>query len=678
MYVRHRCTKRSMGLAMIGASTRMERIMTSTPLWQPDATAADTTLIGRFAARHAPANAVRNPAALHEWSINDPEAFWSAVWADGEVIGEAGATVLQPGASMREARWFPGASLNYAENLLRRRDAGDAIVFWGEDEVKCRLSHAELYRAVAQVAAAMRELGVVAGDRVAAWLPNVPETVVVMLAATSIGAIFTSASPDFGVDGVFDRFGQCCPKLLFACDAYLYNGKVIDCLPKVAALSGRLPGLRRVVMVPYLHAEASLDGVAHARSWADFISAFRHQTEIRFERLPFDHPLFIMYSSGTTGVPKCIVHRAGGVLLQHLKELRLHSDVRPGDRLFYFTTCGWMMWNWQVSALACGATLLLYDGAPLMADGALLFDLADAEHMTHFGTSAKFLDAIDKAGLVPARTHRLADLRVMLSTGSPLVAERFDYVYRSIKTDLQLASISGGTDIVSCFVLGHPLLPVWRGEIQCAGLGMAVTVFDDEGQSMAPGGKGELVCTRPFPSMPIGFWGDEDGSRYRAAYFERYDGVWHHGDFCARTEHDGFIIHGRSDATLNPGGVRIGTAEIYRQVEALDAVAEALVVGQEVGDGDTQVVLFLRMQAGCVLDDALRQQIGARIREHASPRHVPARILEVAEMPRTRSGKLVELAVREIIHGRPVRNVQALANPEVLASFARHPGLRDG
>ena len=645
------------------------------PLWQPSRARVADAALSRFmqqvAARHG--IGVGDYDALHAWSVSDIESFWSEFWDFAGVIGDKGGRVLLDGDRMPGARWFPDASLNYAENLLRRRDEADALVFWGEDEVKNRLSHAELYRQVAHFAAALRDMGVGQGDRVAAFMPNMPETVVAMLATASIGAIFTSASPDFGVQGVLDRFGQTEPRVLVAVDGYHYNGKQVDCLGKLAEIASQLPSLQRVVVVPYVHQQPDIAGIAHARLLADFVAFFIHETEIPFERLPFDHPLFIMYSSGTTGVPKCIVHSAGGALLQHQKEHQLHADVGPGDRLFYFTTCGWMMWNWLVSGLATGAAVLLYDGSPFVCDGDVLFDYADAEAMTHFGTSAKFIDHLAKIGRRPIDSHRLDSVRVMMSTGSPLVPEGFAYVYDAIKRDLCLSSISGGTDILSCFVLGCPILPVYAGEIQCKGLGMAVEVFDEDGRPIT-GEKGELVCTRPFPSMPVGFWNDADGARYRAAYFERFDNIWCHGDFCEETGHGGLIIHGRSDATLNPGGVRIGTAEIYRQVEKLDEVVESLVIGQD-WERDVRVVLFVKLRDGLTLDDALVDRIKQTIRANTTPRHVPARVLQVADIPRTKSGKIVELAVRNVVHGRPVRNIEALANPEALAHYADRPEL---
>ena len=649
------------------------------PLWTPSAERIETANVTSFRRTAEKRWSVSLPDydALYDWSVAHPEQFWVSVWEDGGVVGERGDTVLVDGDRMPGAKWFPQARLNFAQNLLRSRDSHDALVFWGEDQVKNRMSHGELYRAVAQFAAALREQGIEKGDRVAAFMPNMPETIVAMLAAASIGAIFTSASPDFGVQGVLDRFGQSEPKVLIACDGYFYGGKTIDCLDKLGDIARQLPSVRRVVVVPYVHMAHDLGKVPHARMYADFVKPHHHVTDIDFELLPFDHPLYIMYSSGTTGVPKCIVHCAGGALLQHLKEHRLHSDVKPKDRVFYFTTCGWMMWNWLVSGLAAEATLLLYDGSPFASDNTILFDYADAEGMTHFGTSAKFIDAAAKFGLKPRETHSLASVRALMSTGSPLVAEGFEYVYREIKADLQLSSISGGTDIISCFVLGSPVLPVWRGEIQCRGLGMAVDVWDDDGNPVR-GEKGELVCAKPFPVMPLGFWGDDDGSKYHAAYFDRFPNVWCHGDFCEITAHGGLVIYGRSDATLNPGGVRIGTAEIYRQVEKLHEVVESLVIGQDwppQNPSDVRVVLFVKLREGMTLDADLIKRIKQTIRDNTTPRHVPAKVLQVTDIPRTKSGKIVELAVRHVVHGRAVKNQEALANPEALALFRDRPEL---
>jgi acetoacetyl-CoA synthetase len=562
---------------------------------------------------------------------------------------------------MPGAKWFPDGRLNFAENLLRDRDGSDAIVFWGEERIRRRLSRADLHDLVSRLAQALRAAGVGKGDRVAGYLPNLPEGVAAMLATASIGAIWSSCSPDFGVQGVLDRFGQIAPKVFFCADGYLYGGKEFDSTEKARDILAQLPGAPRCVTVPYIGSGAVVGEALEA-----FIGPFA-AAPIAFEPVEFNHPLYILYSSGTTGVPKCIVHGTGGTLLQHVKEHQLHSDLRPGDRLFYFTTLGWMMWNWLVSGLASGATLLLYDGSPFVSRGRILFDLADAEGMTHFGTSAKFIDAIAKINLKPRETHRLEQLRVMLSTGSPLVAEGFDYVYASIKQDLCLASISGGTDIVSCFVLGNPAGPVWRGEIQAKGLGLAVEVYDEDGRPLRSG-KGELVCSRPFTAMPLGFWNDPDGAKYRAAYFERFPNVWRHGDWCEETAHGGLVIYGRSDAVLNPGGVRIGTAEIYRQVERLDEVVESLVIGQDWA-GDVRVVLFVKLREGLALDDALAGRIKQQIRANTTPRHVPDKVLQVADIPRTKSGKIVELAVRDVVHGRAVKNLEALANPEALAHF---------
>ncbi|MFA7268906.1 MAG: acetoacetate--CoA ligase [Sterolibacterium sp.] len=651
------------------------------PLWLPSAERIRQSNLAAFmdAASRQWGRTFNGYAELHRWSIEHPEQFWASLWDFARIEGRRGARVLVDGDKMPGAQWFPEARLNFAQNLLRAGSDGDAIVFWGEDKFRQRLSHAELYRQVAQLAAALQAMGVAPGDRVAAYLPNLPEAVISMLATASIGAIFTSASPDFGIPGVLDRFGQIGPKVLIAADGYHYNGKTIGTLDKVAAVAAQLPSIERTLIVPYVSRQHDLSKIRNARMYADFIEKFRAVERIEFAPLPFSHPLYILYSSGTTGVPKCIVHSAGGTLLQHLKEHLLHGDLKAGDRLFYFTTCGWMMWNWLVSGLAAGATLLLYDGSPLAGRGQLLFDYADAEGMTHFGTSAKFIDAIAKIGLEPARSHRLTALRTLYSTGSPLVAESFEYVYRHIKQDIQLASISGGTDIISCFVLGNPTAPVWRGEIQCAGLGMAVAVFDEQGKSVF-GEKGELVCARPFPAMPVGFWNDPAGRKYRAAYFQRYENTWCHGDFAEATGHGGFVIYGRSDATLNAGGVRIGTAEIYRQVEKLDEVVESLAVGQNwppQEPSDVRIVLFVKLREQSTLDEALAKRIRDVIRDNTTPRHVPAKILQVADIPRTKSGKIVELAVRKVVHGEPVTNLEALANPEALEHFRHRPELED-
>jgi acetoacetyl-CoA synthetase len=648
------------------------------PLWTPSQGRIEHANITSFA-RMAITDwelPINDYPAFYRWSIDKPQQFWQSVWKFARVKGERGQPVLVHANRMPGAKWFPEARLNFAENLLRRRDRSDALVFWGEDKVRRRMSHAELHALVSRLAQALRAAGVTAGDRVGGYLPNLPESIAAMLASASIGAIWSSCSPDFGVQGVLDRFGQIEPKVLFTADGYWYNGKQVSSLDKAADIVARLPSVQRVVVIPYLSEAPDLGAVRGATLLEDFVAA--HEAgDLAFERLPFDHPLYILYSSGTTGVPKCIVHGAGGTLLKHLSEHLLHADVKAGDRVFYFTTLGWMMWNWLASGLAAGATLLLYDGSPFLDNGRILFDFADAEGMTHFGTSAKFIDAINKAGLAPARTHKLERLRAILSTGSPLVAEGFDYVYGSVKKDVCLSSISGGTDIVGCFVIGNPILPVWRGEIQCRALGMAVEVFDEAGKPIRRG-KGELVCVKPFPSMPVGFWNDPGGSKYRAAYFEKYPNIWTHGDWSEITAHDGMVIYGRSDATLNPGGVRIGTAEIYRQVELLPEVVESLVIGQNWPPGemsDVRVVLFVKLRDGLALDDALVERIKGQIRRNTTPRHVPAKIVQVPEIPRTKSGKIVELAVRNAVHGQPVKNVEALANPEALAHFRHRPEL---
>jgi len=650
--------------------------MTDQPLWKPSPERIAGSNMAAFMKflndRHA--TALADYDSLYRFSIDRMEDFWLAVWDFCGVVAESrGEVVIADKAKMPGARFFPGARLNFAENLLRHAGRpGEAIVFRGEDKVRSRLSNADLRDQVSRMQQALAAAGVKKGDRVAAFMPNMPETVVTMLASASLGATFTSCSPDFGVQGVVDRFGQVEPRVLVCCDGYFYNGKAVDTLPRIAEIAAMLPTVQRVVVVPYASPAPDVAAVPRAVRLADFLGPFEAKAPT-FEPLPFDHPLYILYSSGTTGVPKCIVHGAGGVLLMHLKEHILHGDVKPGDRLFYFTTCGWMMWNWLVSGLAAGATLLLYDGSPFLERGRVLFDYADAEGMTHFGTSAKFIDALAKAGLEPARTHRLERLRTMFSTGSPLAPEGFDYVYGKVKRDLCLSSISGGTDLVACFAGGAPILPVWRGELQCRMLGMKVEVWSDEGRPLE-GHKGELVCTAPFPTMPLGFWNDPDGRKYRAAYYERYENVWRHGDWSEITPHGGMVIYGRSDAVLNPGGVRIGTAEIYRQVERLDEVVESIVIGQD-WQGDVRVVLFVKLREGLALDAALVKRIKDTIRNNTTARHVPAVIAQVTDIPRTKSNKIVELAVRAAIHGQPVKNVEALANPEALEQYRNRPEL---
>ncbi len=645
-------------------------------LWRPsrqEIEAANLTAFLRDVNERFGADA-KDYDALWRWSIDRRDRFWQALWSFCGVIAETqGETVLVHGERMPGSRWFPQARLNFAENLLRRQDDGIALVFRGEDQVASQLTYAELYGEVSRLVQALRDLGVGPGDRVAAYMPNVPGTLIAMLAAASIGAVFSSCSPDFGVAGVLDRFGQIRPKVLFAADGCFYAGKAIDVTERIRAIADRLEGLEHVIAVPYTRRSPDWSGIANVVEVHELMGRYAPRT-IEFAQLPFDHPLYILYSSGTTGAPKCIVHGAGGTLLQHLKEHMLHVDLKAGDRLFYYTTCGWMMWNWLASGLASGATLLLYDGSPFHPSPATLFDYAQDARMSIMGISAKYIDAIAKQNLAPARTHRLDSLKAILSTGSPLAPEGFDYVYRNVAKKVRLSSMSGGTDLISCFVLGNPLLPVWRGELQSRGLGMSVAVFDAKGRSLSAGA-GELVCTRSFPSMPIGFWNDPDGAKYHAAYFEKFPNVWCHGDWCELTEHGGMIIHGRSDAVLNPGGVRIGTAEIYRQVEQLDEVIEALAIGQS-WDGDVRIVLFVRLREGLVLDDALIDKIRKQIRSNTSPRHVPARVVQVADIPRTKSGKIVELAVRDVVHNRPVKNIEALANPEALALYRDLPQLQ--
>ena len=638
--------------------------MTDQPLWTPRPDRLAETQIEAFRRKAEAASGRSLPgyAALHAWSVEDREGFWSLVWDAAGIIGDKGETVLEAD-TMPGARFFPEARLNFAENLLRGAGPGEAIVFWGEDRVKRTLSWDELRAMVSRLQQALVAAGVGPGDRVAGMMPNMPETVAIMLAAASIGAVWSSCSPDFGERGVLDRFGQIEPKVFFCVDGYWYGGKRIDVASRLGPIAAGLESAAKVVVVDYLGgAQGVAAGIDRGMTLDTFIAPHAGR-EVTFERLPFAHPLYILFSSGTTGVPKCIVHSAGGTLIQHLKEHRLQCDVRPGDRAFYFTTCGWMMWNWLVSALGVGATLVLYDGSPFHPGPHILFDLADEAGVTLFGTSAKYMDGLKKAGVRPRDTHDLSTVRLVTSTGSPLAPESFDYVYDAVFPDAQLASISGGTDIV------------WRGEIQAAGLGMAVDVWDEDGRPLR-GQKGELVCTRAFPCMPVMFWNDPDGAKYRAAYFERFPGVWCHGDFAEVTEHGGFVIHGRSDATLNPGGVRIGTAEIYAQVEQIPEVIEAIAIGQD-WDNDVRVVMFVRLREGVALDDGLKDRIRRQIRAGASPRHVPAKIVAVADIPRTKSGKITELAVRDVVHGRAIKNKEALANPEALDLFAGLPELQD-
>jgi len=640
------------------------------PLWTPDGDAVRGCNLAKFIefARSEGNREVEDWASLYAFSIDQPERFWPALWSFCGVRGEMGEPpYLIDGDKMPGAKFFPNASLNFAENLLEAEGAGEALVFWGEDKVKRAMSRAELKALVSRWQQALKACGVEPGDRVAAITANMPETIAGMLAATSLGAVWSSCSPDFGEQGILDRFGQIEPKVVIACDGYYYNGKAFETGAKLESVLAKLPSVEQSVIVPFLGRAGEVAERLDGAVALDEAIAPYEAGAIVYERLPFSHPLYILYSSGTTGVPKCIVHSAGGALLQHLKEQQLHCDLKPGERLFYFTTCGWMMWNWLVTGLASGLTLMLYDGSPFAPTGNILFDMAEAERFTMFGTSAKFIDAVKKAELRPRDSHDLSSVRVMASTGSPLAPESFDFVYDAIKPDIHLASVSGGTDIIACFVIGNPMLPVWRGEIQGPALGMAVAVFNEEGRPLESG-KGELVCTKPFPSIPIGFWNDSGDEKFHDAYFSRFENIWHHGDFAEWTSHGGVIIHGRSDATLNPGGVRIGTAEIYRQVEQLDEIRESIVIGQSTGH-DVRVVLFVVLAEGAVLDDQLRDKIVRKIRSGASPRHVPERIVEVPDIPRTKSGKITELAVRDVVHGRSVKNTEALANPEALDFF---------
>ena len=638
------------------------------PLWRPSLqqiAASNMQAFHRFASDRygAPEG---HYTALHDWSTTECADFWRALWDFCEVIGERGEVVLSNGEDLLQARWFPDARLNFAENLLRRRDNGTAIIYRDDEQRQQQWRYDQLYDAVSVLAQALRDHGCEPGDRIAAYLPNIPEAVIAMLAAASLGAIWSSTSPDFGVRGVVDRFGQIEPKILLAVDGYQYAGKHHGTLERVAAIVDEMPSIERVLIVPHTHAKPDISRIKYATTLSAFVHRYKPKA-ICFASLGFAHPLYILYSSGTTGIPKCVVHSAGGTLLQHLKEQRLHCDLKSDERILYMTTCSWMMWNWLVSALACEATLMLYHGAPFHPTPNAMFDYVATAGIHIFGTSAKYLDAVKKARISPADSHDLSALRMILSTGSPLVAESFGFVYKHIKSDVCLSSISGGTDIVSCFLLGNPALPVHSGEIQCAGLGMKVAVYNSDGNPVI-GEKGELVCTRAFPSMPLGFWRDDGNYRYHNTYFTRFPGVWHHGDFVMVTATGGAVIYGRSDAVLNPGGVRIGTAEIYRPVEQLDEVTEALVIGQE-WQGDVRLVLFVVLQKNIVLTDALVAQIRQQIRTYASPRHVPAHIIQVSDIPRTASGKIAELAVRDIVHGREVSNKEALANPETLQLF---------
>ena len=647
-------------------------------MWAPSQAAIESAQLTQFARYcvHRFGLTFNTYPEFYRWSCDSSEAFWSALWDWSGVRGSKGERILVDGRKMPGATWFPEARLNFAENLLRRRDRTDALVFWDETGFRRRLSYAQLHEQVSLCAQAMRAAGLHPGERVAAFIPNMPETCVFALAAISIGAIWSSCSPDFGTDGVLDRFGQTEPKLFFCADGYLYNGKAHDSIERVKDIVAQLPSVTQVVVVPNLRAAPDVSSIPKARRYEDWVAPYT-PGDIEYAALPFDHPLYILFTSGTTGKPKCIVHGAGGSLLSGLKMFKLQFDVRPGDRFYYYTTCNWVMWNLLFAGLCAEAAVMTYDGSPFVRDAAITFDFCESERFTHFGTSAKFIDALSKRGLKPRATHNLETVRMIVSTGSPLVPESYDYVYRDVKTDVCLASISGGTDIMAGFADANPILPVHRGELQCRGLGMDVRVYDDDGHDLI-GEKGELVCVKPFPSMPVGFWNDPDGTRYHAAYFERYPNVWCHGDWCELTERETMVVYGRSDATLNPGGVRIGTAEIYAQVEKIDAVEESVAIGQlwpPERPTDTRVVLFVKLRPGLVLDAGLEERIRRQVRDNTTPRHVPARIVQVPDIPRTRNGKVVELAVRSVVHGMPVKHTDALANPEALDLFINMPEL---
>ena len=648
-------------------------------LWEPGERAIEEAQLTQFARQLVRKRKLEfnTYPDFYRWSIDQPEEFWSDVWDGcGVIAAKKGSTVLVDGDKMPGAKWFPEARLNFAENLMRRGDRGDAFVLWDESGLRRRVSYSDLASDVSRAVQALAALGLRSGDRAAAFIPNIPEAGVLALAALSQGIVWSSCSPDFGVDGVVDRFGQIEPKVLFCADGYRYDGEAHDSLERVREIAEKLPSVRKVVVVPNLDPQVDVSDIAKAVRLDEWLR--RHTPgDIDFAQLPFDHPVFILFTSGTTGKPKCIVHGAGGSLLQIIKTFKLHFDVRPGDRFFYYCTTNWVVWNLLFAGLCTEASVMLYDGSPFARDGRILFDYAEKERITHFGTSAKFIDALAKRGTRPAESHDLQALRMIISTGSPLAPESFDYVYDAIKADVCLSSISGGTDIMGAFADANAILPVYRGELQCRSLGMAVDVFDEAGKSLV-GKKGELVCTRPFPSMPLGLWNDRGGARYHAAYFAKYPNVWCHGDWSELTDRGTMVVYGRSDATLNPGGVRIGTAEIYRVVERIEAVEESVAIGQlwpPDHPTDTRVILFLKLRENFSLDAALMDRIRTDIRRHASPRHVPAKIVQVADIPRTKNGKVVELAVRSVVHGMEVGNTDALANPEALDLYRDLPEL---
>jgi acetoacetyl-CoA synthetase len=647
------------------------------PLWEPSfeqIMSANMTRFMRHISKHY-GLIFSHYNDFYTWSILNPQTFWNEVWNFcGIIYRKKGDSVINESPFMEKTHFFPDGLLNYAENLLRERDEREACVFWGENKIKRKLSFSALYRRVAQTVEALKTLGVQRGDRVAGVLPNFPETIIAMLATASIGAIWSSCSPDFGTQGILERLNQINPIVLFGVDGYYYHGKAYNCLDKLKEIEEKLPGLRKIIIVPYSEASQDISFIKKSVFYHDLIVPFKGDT-IEFEQVPFNYPLFIMFSSGTTGTPKCIVHGHGGTLLEHMKEHQLHCDIKPGDRVFYYTTCGWMMWNWLVSALASKATLILYDGSPFYPDERILFDFAEKERITFLGVSAKYIDTLRKANFSSLKTHTLGGLRMVASTGSPLSPENFDYFYKKISKNACLASISGGTDIIACFALGNPVAPVWKGELQTRSLGLKVEVFNKKGESIQ-GEKGELVCTAPFPSMPTGFWDDETGEKFHSTYFSEFENVWSHRDYAEITDHQGLIIYGRSDATLKPGGVRIGTAEIYRQLDPFEEILESLAIGQDWQD-DIRIILFVKLKDNLTLNAELGQKIKEAIRTGTTSRHVPKKIIQVPDIPKTMNGKIVELAVREIIHKRPVKNKESLINPEALQFFENLQDLQE-